>query len=406
VLPVLLITSFCYGNSTQKKVTVNFFGDSINILINSSIEVQLKESLSGEAVESFYNTINASDYAPLVQNLLKYKESHQLDDWLYYQLIRRTAEEISPKTANYPRYTLYKWFLLVKSGYDAIISINDDKILFYIRSDDNIYDIPFFLKNNKQYVCLNRHDYKNLNIEKEKFYEVNIHPGGTLKPFSYRVTKLPDFNIHQYVEKDLKFEYRNKVYHFEVMLNPQIQTLFTNYPVVDFESYFNIPLSRETYSSLIPAIRKNIGKMNRIQGVDYLMNFTRYAFLYENDQENFGKEKRLAPEETLLQKYSDCDDRAALFFYLVREIYNLPMIVLLYPTHISIAVKFNKPIGEAIIYKGQKYSICDPTAQTKELAMGEIPESISKDGYSVVYEYDPKNNPINVEDRLKNMSYK
>jgi hypothetical protein len=136
------------------------------------------------------------------------------------------------------------------------------------------------------------------------------------------------------------------------------------------------------------------------------MNFTRYAFLYENDQENFGKEKRLAPEETLWQKYSDCDDRAALFFYLVREIYNLPMIVLLYPTHISIAVKFNKPIGDAIVYKGQKYSICDPTAQTKELAMGEIPESISKDGYSVVYEYDPRNSSTIVEDCLKNTSYK
>jgi hypothetical protein len=30
------------------------------------------------------------------------------------------------------------------------------------------------------------------------------------------------------------------------------------------------------------------------------MRFTRYAFLYENDQDNFGKEKRLSPEQTLL----------------------------------------------------------------------------------------------------------
>jgi hypothetical protein len=59
--------------------------------------------------------------------------------------------------------------------------------------------------------------------------------------------------------------------------------------------------------------------------------------------------------------YSDCDDRVALFYYLVKEIYNLPMIALLYPTHVTMAVPFDKPVGAPVLYKGKKYSICEPT---------------------------------------------
>ena len=119
--------------------------------------------------------------------------------------------------------------------------------------------------------------------------------------------------------------------------------------------------------------------MKQKKGIDYLMRFTRYAFLYENDEENFGKEKRLSPEETLFSKYSDCDDRAALFFYLVKEIYNVPMIALLYPTHITMAVQFDTPVGgDPIVYKGKTYSICEPTPQKEDLGIGKMSADLKK----------------------------
>ena len=83
-----------------------------------------------------------------------------------------------------------------------------------------------------------------------------------------------------------------------------------------------------------------------------------------------AKRKRLSPEQTLLYENSDCDDRAALFFYLVKEIYDLPMIVLAYPKHITIAVQFDKPVGKPIVYNGQRYYVCEPTPQKKTWASG------------------------------------
>lgn len=129
--------------------------------------------------------------------------------------------------------------------------------------------------------------------------------------------------------------------------------------------------------------------MNKKNGTDYLMRFTRYAFLFENDSKTFGKEKRLSPEETLLYEYSDCEDRAALFFYLVKEIYNLPMIVLVYPKHVTIGVQFDKPVGNPIVYNGKKYSVCEPTPQKWNLRLGQMIPALSKTSYEVVYAYNP-----------------
>ncbi len=372
---------------------MNFYGDTIEIPVNPSFIAPLNSPLSDSSVLSFYTNIDHATYQPVINALLDYKNQHQLDDWLYYQLIRSAAELISPKSANYQRYTLYKWFFLAKSGYASTISINNDRLLLYVQSDDEVFNIPYHIKNGKQYVCLNYHDYHTIDFDKEKFTAVNIYIPGAAKAFSYKVNKLPDFKPADYTVKELQFDYYQTQYHFKVMLNRQIKNIFKNYPVVDYETYFNIPLSKMTYSSLIPLLKENIKKMNQKNGVDYLMRFTRYAFAFETDTDNFGAEKRLSPEQTLLYDNSDCEDRAGLFFYLVKELYNLPMIVLSYPQHITVAVEFDKPIGHPIIYKGNNYWVCEPTPQSQDLSIGQTLPSLRKVPFDVVYAYSPK--PLN-----------
>ncbi|RZL05815.1 MAG: hypothetical protein EOO89_25520, partial [Pedobacter sp.] len=85
----------------------------------------------------------------------------------------------------------------------------------------------------------------------------------------------------------------------------------------------------------------------------------------------------------------DCDDRAALFFYLVKEIYDLPMIAMLYPTHITMAVQFDNPVGTPIMYKGKTYSVCEPTPQKQDLNIGQLAADLKGTTYQVVYAYEP-----------------
>ncbi|MGJ1410335.1 hypothetical protein ACR78Z_11720 [Sphingobacterium thalpophilum] len=368
----------------------DFYDGKVSVTVPVNFNIPFDDSLTIAHVQQFYQTVEQTDYYNLVNSLLDYKDKQHLNDWVYYQLIRRTAQQIAPKAENYARYTLYKWFLMCKSGYDARLAVGNSQIIFFIQNNEDISDIPFFEIDGKKYTCLNFHDYGKLFQRTDTYVPVKIKVPEATNDFSYKITKLPDFVPANYIEKQIAFNDGHKAYHFNIKLNNDISDLFKNYPGVDFETYFNIPLSKETYQSLIPALKENLKGKSEKDGVDYLMRFTRYAFLYENDEENFGKEKRLSPEQTLLNTYSDCDDRAALFFYLVKEIYNLPMITLLYPTHITMAVQFEQPVGDAILYNGKYYSVCEPTPQVQSLAIGQLSDELKTQTYQIVYHYEPR----------------
>lgn len=387
VLSLSPVISNC--QSKPETIHLDFCGDTIELVLDPLLAIPFNAPLSDSSIRLFYNTISSANYQPLINSLLTYREQKQLDDWLFYQLIRGTAQYISPKAENYQRYTLYKWFLLIKAGYASTIRIRNEKILLYVQSNDEVFNIPCITVEGKQYVCLNYHDYAEMDFEKEKFTCLTIEIPEAKKSFSYKVNKLPDFKPERYAVKELQFDFYQSEFHFNVMLNNEVKKIFTNYPVVDYETYFNIPLSKLTYNSLIPVLRKNIKNMHQKDGIDYLMRFTRYAFAYETDTKNFGSEKRLSPEQTLLYNNSDCEDRAALFFYLVKELYNLPMIVLSYPEHITIAVEFDKPLNNPIIYKGNNYWVCEPTPQKKDLRIGQSIPSLRNVPYNVVYAYKP-----------------
>ena len=78
--------------------------------------------------------------------------------------------------------------------------------------------------------------------------------------------------------------------------------------------------------------------------------------------------------------------------YLVKEIYDLPMITLVFPAHVAVAVAFEKPIGFAINYNGKKYSVCEPTPQKLNLSVGELMPELYKSSYEIAFEYTPVKN--------------
>jgi hypothetical protein len=389
VAVMLAASANCFAQEGHG-TSLNFLKDTISLRFTNGDFVDFKTGLSEEAIRLFYERAQQTRFVAMAKDLMAYKTQNGLNDWFYYQLIRKTAQAISPKADNYHRYTLYKWFFLRASGYDAILTIYHDKILLYVRSDENVYNIPYRFSNGKNYICLNYHDYGFIDFEKEKFVQVLGDLPGEMGSFSYKVTQVPEFNDKDYSEKKIEFTYYKNQYQFTIKLNPEVKNIFKNYPVVDYEEQFNMPLSKKTYESLLSSLREPIAKMKQKEGIDFLLHFTRYAFLFKADSEVFGSEKRMSPEQTLLYEYSDCEDRAALFFFLVKEIYNLPMIILSYPQHVTVAVAFDKPNGKTIEYNGRKYSVCEPSPQRIDLRIGQmLPELVGKT-YQVAYAYNPK----------------
>ena len=328
---------------------------------------------------------------PSIKEIDQIKENLSLPDWLVYQLIRRIAEQIYSKYDDYTYYTVLKWALLSESGYDPIVFRSNNKILLYVQSPDIIYNLPIKKIGYKQYVCLNYHDYGHeIQFDSEQFSQQFNFSKKEVMEFRYTITTLPSFQSKSYIEKNVSFNYKNEKQEYNVLVNPEIQDYFTNYPVTEYRYQFNIPFSEITYNSLIPKLKAKLKSFSIERGVEYLMVFVRDGFQFETDTKLFGREKRLSAEETLAYNSSDCEDRSALFFLLVKELYNLPMAIVSYPEHVNVAVLLPKKNGKQVLVDNLSLTICEPTPQQKKRGVGWLPRVIRKQPYEIAYFYKQK----------------
>jgi hypothetical protein len=382
----LSLNSYAITERNKDSVRVNFLSSEyiFNLDKNSlktSIQ-QLREKQSS-GIELSKTLLQAS--ADKINELQK---ELKLADWLVYQLIRRLAEQINSKYEDYTQYTLTKFALLTAVGFEPLIYTSNEKILLYVKSPDTIYNLPNKRINGKQYVCLNYHDYAfQINFQKEKFYKQFVDLEKEGRDFHYNIRYLPSFQRSSYIEKTIAFYYKNNLETFRIAVNSEMQDYFTNYPVTEYRYQFNIPFSEITYNTLIPELKKRVNKLTPEKGVEYLMLFVRDGFEFETDTKLFGREKRLSAEETLISSSSDCEDRSALFFSLVKEIYNFPMAILSYPEHVNVAVLLSKSKGTPVIINNQRFTICEPTPQKHKRGIGWVSKDLRKQLYEIAYVY-------------------
>ena len=340
----------------------------------------------------FSTTIQLLDTycSEIIPELSIIRNKLNLSDWHYYQLIRKVSQQILSKERDYWGYTYCKWFFLARSGFMPLLCTIDNKLLLYIQSNSSIYNIPIKIIDEKQYVCMNYHDYNHdIPIEKITPQPIRSSLVENGDEFNYMISTMPELPEEKYVNKTIEFTYKGETAKHDIKVFPEIKDYFINYPVTDYRFQFNIPFSKLTYTSLIPSLQLKLKDKTKEEGVEYIMFLVRNALGYEADSLMYGREKRFSPEETLASDWSDCEDHAGLFFSLVREVYNLPMIVLSYPDHINVAVNLEKSKGKTIMHNGKIYTVCEPTPQKKVLYLGQMEKKLSKQPYEVVYEYAP-----------------
>lgn len=386
---IFLIANQLFANClASTEYPIDFWGETIQFSVKHPIQVTspfVYDEASISTIQQLIIDAGGIDVADQIKEISKKKE---LCNWLTYQLVRKAANQLIPKNNDYLGYTTAKWFLMNRLGFDPLIVLTRERAMLYVKSNDIVYNVPYRTIHGDQYICLNYHDY---GYASKQDAEESLIKGSQNNSynFTFNISQLPSLDSDRYEDQDLSFEYGNQKEHIKIKINTTLKNYFTNYPVTDYYNQFNIPLSNETKHSLIAALKEKIKGLNTNQGVEYIMYFTRYAFLFEKDTDLFGREKRLSPEETLLYGKSDCEDRSALFYALIKEIYNLPMIILAYADHVTVAVKLEKPIGKPISYKKELYTICEPTPQKEDLRMGEQLTGLHNRSFEIAFSYTP-----------------
>jgi len=344
------------GRST---LHLTFCDTPLTIPYDERLKAPFGHETNKEAISGFWEALSRANYEDFLRQAQSDKDQMQLNDWGYCLLLNTIAESLYPGRQN-PSH-LFVWFMLSKSGYVAKIGYDADRVYLLLPSVNTVYGVPYakFADDSHRFYAVS-FDSQSKPASGSLYTYDGTYPGAD-RLMNLKLERSPNIG-NQVVRKTLTFSYQDQDYTLLVTFNQNVVDFFKDYPSTDLAVYFDASLSPEARFSLFTALRPILEGKSEIEAVNILLRFVQTAFAYQTDGEQFGREKAFFPEELFFYDASDCEDRSILFAYLVRTLMALDVIGLDYPGHIATAVKLRADVsGDAVIYRNQRYVICDPT---------------------------------------------
>ena len=160
--------------------------------------------------------------------------------------------------------------------------------------------------------------------------------------------------------KTLKYTHLGKEVKVAFNYNQNIIDFMATYPQADYDTYFDAPVENESYVQIATALKKYIDGKSASDAMNFVLSFVQHAFLYQTDQQQFGREKPMFAEETLFYGASDCEDRAALYGYLMKKLFGANIVGVKYSDHMATAI--HVPLaGDAVKVGDERFVVADPT---------------------------------------------
>lgn len=337
------------GESGRSKIVYSGLAFYLNNSLNRKCSLN---GLNENAIADAYEALCNSDYKPLLADCAQIRKDLRLNDWGVFTLVRQVADTYCG-TAN--ESIVMQQFLLNEMGYKARMArkATEDKMMLFVATDCSIYAHP--------YITLNGQNYYNLsgNNEQCQFYMCQKDSPKAKNSVGMQLKEAPLFpgtvvsSTHQAKGSAAKVT---------VDVPKALMDFYKDYPQCDYSVYFNAPVNAAMENRILSSLAPLVQGRNEADAANILINFVQTAFQYQTDGQQFGYEKPFFVEELFYYPYSDCEDRAMLFSYLVRKLLGLDVVLLDYPEHIATAVRFNGNVsGDYLMVNGQKYIVCDPT---------------------------------------------
>lgn len=340
----------------QHPVYFVFYGDSLAVSCDQDMILPLDQPLGKGSIRAFWEGMSRSAYEECLAQAQQLGQRLGLNDWGYGQLLGRIGQSLYPGDGD--RVRLFVWFMLAKSGYAAQVGYDAQRIYLLVPTLQTLYGNTYLTLGDQKYYSLSFEDQPEP-IETVYTYEGNYPEADRRIDLSLTAPPRLGGGIE---EKVLEFRYGSQDLQVKVSLERLALGFLRSYPQTEYAVYFASAPSTSARSSLIQGLKPLISGRSEVEAVDILLRLVQLGFGYQVDQEQFGRERSLFADETLFYPASDCEDRAILFAYLVRELLGLEVIGLDYPGHIAAAVRFSSPVpGDAVVVGGQSYTICDPT---------------------------------------------
>ena len=360
----------------KKDINFEFYGSMLGFDTPKGIKQAHFYPQNQTGISKFFNEAASSKYEVLINDVKKVSKNMNLNDWGVYLLVFKLSDKIFD---NKDDSKLMSWFIFNKLGYAVKVGLANRHIILMHYSKKTIYSTPNYSFGKKKYYVVA--NYAKGSVGRLYSYKQD-YPGST-KELDLSLDTLP--KLKKYLkEKTLSFKQFGKTYSVDFEYNKNLINFMSTYPQADYDVFFNAPLSDITYKDIALGLKKYVDGKKASDAMNFVLNFVQKSFKYERDNQQFGREKVMFAEETLYFDKSDCEDRAILFSYLMKELFHVPVVGVKYSDHMATALYV--PIrGDKVMANNKTFVVADPTYINANIGMS-MPKyrSIKPQSYIIV----------------------
>ena len=312
-----------------------------------------------KTIANYWLKIAKLPLMPVIESLAQYRNELQLSDWALIELVDRWVELNATQIFDANR-AIIKWYILNKLSLDIRAGLLDKEIALLFSSNQIVFGRNYFLIGGKKYYLYDE------SISSTNGARLASYPEDTslqLKPIKLDFQKSITYsNKEPLTVVEHQLDSLQQVASFNV--SEERISFLNRYPKINITAYFasNIPsYFMRSITKHFDPLTKNLSNPEK---VSYFLNWIQ-SLPYATDQEQFGEERYLLPEQALFYGKSDCEDRSILLSLLVKHYTPFDIVAVSYPNHISTAIKL--PLTNAnqnydtVKVNGLNYVIADPT---------------------------------------------
>lgn len=329
--------------------------------------------IGNDKIGRLWKSFGCKETDQLIADIFSFKIKYKLNDWGLFLLVKEVCNHL-PQLSDENVCTLFRHFILFSYGYNIRLGIIDRTIVLLVPFRETIYNQSFLCEDKKKYFLFTDKALQSSTIVRT----LPIFKDKTKKVFSLEIKENMDLGNNSY---DIPYVYQDT--RFNITMNKERIRFFQNIPSTDLNIYTNAVADPIFENGLFSFLNQFNDHESVSETLNDLLHFCQSAFTYKTDEEQFGYEKTFFPEETFFYPFSDCEDRAILFTYIVRKTLKLDTILLKYSDHVVAGVALNGNIpGTYIQFDNKRYLLCDPSYRKADIGQcmsvykNEIPQII------------------------------
>lgn len=338
----------------SKEIRFLFYGAEQIVAVPKEYGTFHPKGISEKDVAAFWEALSRYDYNIILADCAKSRDLCGYNDWAVLEWTQALAHALFPDNIH-SEQTVFMIFLLNQYGLMTRMARSGDTLIGLFSAMQSVYS--------RKYVVLDTYPFylTGAALPASEIFTYNASLMKPARPLDLRVRApltLGTPDACRTVTKESSL-FNTSI---DLPVNRQLMCFYDAYPQTDVYVYARACPERRFAAALEAGLKKQLKGMAPAEAVEKLLAFVQTEFRYQTDAEQFGREKPFFPEENFVYPSNDCEDRAALFAYLVRTLTGCATVLLEYPDHICTAVKLpGERKGDHVVIGGENYYVCDPS---------------------------------------------